>query len=103
MKFLLAFVQESMSVGKSHFLLLLDKKNSDPAVCGVFKCPAEHARKNRQYGKKEKIEKSDSIFLEKKKCLWLYLGFDCAVLHISREITLEVKKNISGKCNGVWR
>ena len=67
MKFLLAFVQESMSVGKSHFLLLLDKKNSDPAVCGVFKCPAEHGRKNRQYGKKEKIEKSDSILKKKKK------------------------------------
>lgn len=67
-------------------------------------CKAQelHGRKNGQYGKTEKIEKSDSIFLEK-VCLWLYLGCDCAVSHISREITLEVKRNISGKHNGVWK
>lgn len=36
MKFLLASVQEHMSVGKSYLLLLLYKKNSDPAVYNVF-------------------------------------------------------------------
>lgn len=45
------------------------------------------------------MKKSDSIFVEK-VCLWLYAGCDCAVVHVSREITLEVKKNISGK--GSW-
>lgn len=36
-------------------------------------------------------------------CLWLYAGCGCIVSHVSREITLEVKKNISGKGNIVWR
>lgn len=49
----------------------------------------------------KKIEKSESIFLGKKVCLWLYVGCDCAVSHISREITLEVKKNIGGEANEV--
>lgn len=49
-----------------------------------------------------RLEKSDNIFVEK-PCLWLSVGCDCAVSHVSREITLEVKKNISGKGNRIWR
>lgn len=33
----------------------------------------------------------------------LYIGCDCAVSHVSREMALEVKKNISRKDNGVSR
>lgn len=50
----------------------------------------------------KRLKKLDNIFVEK-VCLWLCVGCDCAVLYVSREITLEVKKNISGKGNGVWR
>lgn len=49
-----------------------------------------------------RLKKSDSIFMEE-VCLWLYAGCGCVVSHVSREITLEIKKNISGKGNIVWR
>lgn len=49
-----------------------------------------------------RLKKSDNIFMEE-VCLCLYVDCDCAVSYVSREITLEVKKNISGKGNGVWK
>lgn len=58
MKFLLASVQEHMSVGKSYLLLLLDKTNSDPAAYVVFKCSAEHVKyKNYMAGRMDDMER----------------------------------------------
>lgn len=58
MKFLLASVQEHMSVGKSYLSLLPDKKNSDPAECNVFKCCMEHVKhKNYMGGRMGNMER----------------------------------------------
>lgn len=47
-----------MSVGKSYLLLLLDKKNLDPAAYDVFKCSAEHVKhKNYTVGRRSDMER----------------------------------------------
>lgn len=73
-----------------------------------FKCSTEHVKhKNYTAGRMGNMEKwtrlkNQIAFSLEKVCLWLYVGCDSAVSHISREITPEVKKNISGNGNRVW-
>ena len=87
-------------MGKSYTLLLLDKKNSDPAAYNIFKCSAEHVKhKNYMAGRKADVTrlrrlKNQIVFSWKKGSS----GFMWAVVvqfHTSQEKSLLRLRKIS--------